>query len=176
MIAVADPGSASGVRFVVKLRGGETVLANPAPSDWATAPYTVVDGVLVHALEVARAAQRDVINAGHEAALAEGIAVEIVEGEPWTFDADVASLARLGSAARSARDAIAAEAAWERTWTLADDTDVTLTAAQAVAADVAVDAAVNALHQRARVLKARIEAAETLAAVQAITWTLTDEG
>lgn len=59
-------------------------------------------------------------------------------------------------------------------FTLADDSEVFLQPAQMIAAGLIVAAGVDAIHQRARVLKERIEAAQTYDELQAITWTLVD--
>jgi hypothetical protein len=44
-----------------------------------------------------------------------------------------------------------------------------------IAAAAAVATHVDAMQQRGRVLKARIDEAETLAAIEAVAWTLSDD-
>jgi hypothetical protein len=59
-------------------------------------------------------------------------------------------------------------------FTRADNTTDSFTGAQIIQAGVDVAAWVDAVHARALVLKGRIDAAETLAELEAITWTLED--
>jgi len=66
-------------------------------------------------------------------------------------------------------------APYEVSWTLADDSAVTLTGPQMMQAGGAVALHVDAMHQRSRVLKGRIEDATTVAEVRAVLWTLEDE-
>jgi hypothetical protein len=150
-------------------RGG-VVVADPAPADWATAPYTVVDGVLVPALDVARARQRALINQARDAAQDGG-----AETPSGRFDSAPRSREFLNGAAQLALMAQLADAPFSIQWTLADNSTVTLDAAEMIAAAAAVAAHVDAMHQRGRVLKARIDAAETMAEIEAVVWTLEDE-
>ena len=64
----------------------------------------------------------------------------------------------------------APEPAWTKTWTLADNTSATLTADQVLAAARACGDHIGALWATARTLRAQINAAATIAAVDAITW------
>jgi len=145
------------------------VVADPAPVDWQTAAYTVVDGVLVAALDVARARQRIVINRGRDAAIDAGVATEF-----GIFDTNLGSRLLISGAVQAASLALANELPWSISWTMADDNEKELTAAEMISAGLQVAAAVDAIHQRSRVLKGRIEAATTLAEVDAVIWTLED--
>lgn len=169
MIAIADPGSVSGVKFVAKLRGGETVLADPAPADWETVPYEAVDGVLVVALGYARARQRAIINRARDAAQDGG-----AETPSGMFDSGPRSREFLNGAAQLALMAKLADEPFIIDWTRADNVVVTLDADQMIAAAAAVAAHVDAMQQRGRVLKQRIDDAETPAAIEAVVWTLED--
>jgi hypothetical protein len=80
----------------------------------------------------------------------------------------------LNGAVAAAQIALANETPFAVDWTLADDSTVELDAAGVIAAGLAIAGHVGTIHQRARVLKARIDAAETLAAIAAVTWTLED--
>lgn len=85
-----------------------------------------------------------------------------------TYDIDPTNLT---GAALDAQMAIAAnETTWEQMWVLHDNTVVTLTATQMIAAARACKAAVSDLWAVSQYLRGLIEAAETVAEVEAIAW------
>ena len=55
-------------------------------------------------------------------------------------------------------------------WTCSDDTSLTLTASSMMNLGVAVGAHIDALHQRTRTAKDAIQAATTVADVNAVVW------
>ena len=91
---------------------------------------------------------------------------------PLTFDADEASQQRIAGAVQMAQLAIASgqDAGWSITWTLADNTAATLTAAQMIGVGLALAARTSAIHAKGRDLRAQIDAAGSLDDLNAITW------
>ena len=91
---------------------------------------------------------------------------------PLTFDADEASQQRIAGAVQMAQLAIASgqDAGWSITWTLADNTAATLTAAQMIGVGLALAARTSAIHAKGRDLRAQIDAAGSLDELNAITW------
>ena len=148
---------------------GWTVVADPAPADFDTAPYLVVEGQLVADLATARARQRAVINAARDVAQDGGAMTPA-----GLFDSDERSRQFLNGAVMTATLAQAAGQPFSIDWTRADNSVVTLNAAQLIEAGVAVALHIDAIQRRARVLKGRIDAAETLAAIAAVGWSLLD--
>jgi hypothetical protein len=88
----------------------------------------------------------------------------------YLFDADRASQTRILAAMQAAIDARTSGEPFSLEWTLADGTDVTLTRAQVIAVGRRLQEHMNAQHTRARVCKAAIAAAQTLAEVDAVQW------
>lgn len=86
------------------------------------------------------------------------------------FDADADAQRRLQLAALSAQQSVMAGTQPEPAidWTLADNTTVTLTATQLLAAAQAMGSSINAAHQAARTIKMQIEAASTAEQLMAI--------
>lgn len=148
---------------------GWTVVADPAPADIETAPYLLAGGVLVPDLAAARATQRAIINAARDAAQHGGAVTSF-----GTFDTSQRSLLFLNGAVSAAQAALAASASYYVDWTRADDTVATLDAMDTITAGLEVAAHIDTIHQRARVLKQRIDDATTLAAIAAVVWTLED--
>lgn len=170
MIVMLDPET--GIRqHVLSAAGHENwiVLADPAPEDYDERLYQVIDGALVPDLETARAEQRAIINAARDAAQDGG-----ADTPSGRFDSAGRSREFLNGAVMAATLAGLNQQPFSIAWTLADNSVVTLDGAAIIAAGLAVAAHVDAIHQRARVLKARIDAAETLADIRAVTWTLED--
>ena len=91
---------------------------------------------------------------------------------PLTFDADEASQQRIAGAVQMAQLAIASgqDVGWSITWTLADNTAATLTAAQMIGVGLALAARTSAIHAKGRDLRAQIDAAGSLDELNAITW------
>lgn len=148
---------------------GWAVIADPVPADFASGLYLVQAGALVPDLATARARQRAIINAARNAAQDGG-----AETPSGRFDSASRSREFLNGAVVAAQIALAQGQAFSISWTLANNSVVQLDAAQLIAAGLAVAAHVDAMHSRARVLKSRIDAAATLAAIAAITWTVAD--
>lgn len=85
-----------------------------------------------------------------------------------TFDGDAESKSRLSLAAMAAQAAIAAGDGWSVDWTLADNSTVTLSAADVIGVVQAMGANITAAHQAARIKRAAIEAATTVEELDAI--------
>lgn len=171
MIAIhnAETGEIQYVASLAGIGAQWAVVADPAPADLALVPYSVVAGVLVPDLAVVRARQRAIINAGRDAAQDGG-----ADTPSGRFDSAPRSREFLNGAVTNALIAQAGAQPFSIDWTLATNNVVTLTGAQIITAGIAVAQHVDAMHQRARVLKARIDAAETLAAIAAVVWSLVD--
>jgi hypothetical protein len=150
-------------------RGG-VVVADPAPDDWGLVPYRYEGGALVQVLASVRARQRSVINAGRDAAQDGGADTPF-----GRMDSNSRSREFLNGAAQLALMAKLAGNPFSVDWTLADNSTVTLDADQMIAAAAAVAAHVDAMQQRGRALKSRIDDAGTLAEIEAVVWTLADE-
>lgn len=123
-----------------------------------------VDG----ALDRAKLARRKLINAARDAEEAAGFAYL---GK--TFDADAQAIKRLYGAAMAAQAAIAGGAtptAVMVTWTCADGSTIDLTYQQVAAIPGVMAQVAAALHAKARTLKAQVDAATTIAEVEAIVW------
>jgi hypothetical protein len=128
------------------------------------------DDVLIPDLAAGRARQRAIINLARDAAQDGGAVVDGV----GTFDTSERSRQFLNGAVAVAQIALASAEPFQIEWTLADNATVELDAAGVIAAGLAIAGHVGTIHQRARVLKSRIDAAETLAEIAAVTWTLQD--
>jgi len=148
-----------------------TVAADPAPEQPFVWDASANDsaGALVPDLAAARATQRELINAARDTAQDGG-----ADTPSGRFDSAPRSREFLNGAVTNALLSQLAEVAFSIDWTRADNTPVTMSAAQTIAAGQAVAGWVDAVHQRGVVLKARIDAAETLAAIRAVVWTLSD--
>lgn len=85
-----------------------------------------------------------------------------------TFDGDAESKSRLSLAAMAAQAAIASGQSWVVDWTLADNSTVTLSAADVIGVVQAMGANITAAHQAARIKRAAIEAAQTIEELDAI--------
>lgn len=84
------------------------------------------------------------------------------------FDSDPQSQARIQGGVQLAT--MAAAQPFSIDWTLADNTIRTLSAADMIAVGVALAAHVQGVHATARALRAQIEAATTIAEIEAISW------
>lgn len=87
-----------------------------------------------------------------------------------TFNGDAVAQTRIQASARRAAAAIAAGEALTEDWTLADNTVRTLTAADLVALGAALDARPSQLHEIARGLRERIDAALTPEEAASVDW------
>ena len=90
-----------------------------------------------------------------------------------TLDADAQAIKRLYGAALAAQAAIGAGAtptAKFVDWTCSDGSLLPLTYAQAAALPVTMAQVAGTLHAKARTLKAQVDAATTIAEVEAVTW------
>lgn len=129
-----------------------------------TRRWTLVDTDTA-GIEAARRVQRAAINRARDAAEQGGVATR------WgVFDGDQASRARIAGAVQAAMIHKAQGLPFSVVWTLADNSSVELGPDGMIEAGLAVLARADAVHRLARALKAQIEAAATVAAVQAIIW------
>ena len=87
-----------------------------------------------------------------------------------TFDGDSESQRRIQGAAQLATLAQATGQPFSIDWTLADNTQVTLTAAEMIGVGVALGQHVNGAHGIARTLRTQIDAATTPEELEAIQW------
>lgn len=86
------------------------------------------------------------------------------------FDADEKSIKRLTLASQAAQSAILAGQTFEITWTCADNSTITLDQNQMLGVLGAMMLRGVGLHEKARLLKAKIDAAETVEEVEAVVW------
>lgn len=143
--------------------GGRLVPLPPKPTDahkwsWALGGWSAD-------VEELRRLRRSEVNSWRDAA----------EFSPFTwggfvFDADQNAQRRLQLAALAAQQAIGSGVQPEPTvdWTMADNTTVTLSATQLLAAARAMGDHINVAHQAARALKAQIDAAVSVEQLMAI--------
>lgn len=94
---------------------------------------------------------------------------------PWgRFDSDEQSQGKINGAVTAALVLTAQQQAFLQNWTLADNSVVQLDGTAMVTVGLMIMAWVDAVHQRSRVLRARVATATTAAEVAAITWSMTD--
>lgn len=86
------------------------------------------------------------------------------------IDSDTVSVQRIAIAVQAAQAAISAGVEFALDWTCADNTVLTMTAAEVVGMSVALAQHADSLHQTARGLRERIEAATTTEELAAIKW------
>jgi len=86
----------------------------------------------------------------------------------YIFDADVESQRRLNLAVISAQYALMSSQPWSVDWTLADNTVITMTASDMVAAVSAMQANINEAHVWARAIRALIVAASSVEELDAL--------
>lgn len=86
------------------------------------------------------------------------------------LDSDTVSVQRIAIAVQAAQAAIAANVPFTLAWTMQDNTAVEMDAAQDVGMAVALAQYSDNLHQTARMLREKIEAAETAEELEAIAW------
>ena len=85
-----------------------------------------------------------------------------------TYDCNREAISMATAGAMLAKAAL--DLTWTKTWTLADNTNITLTADQVLIVARASDNYISALWDTGRTLRGQINAAATIAAVDAITW------
>lgn len=88
----------------------------------------------------------------------------------YTFDGDPESQRRIQGAAQLAAMAITAGVPWSIAWTLADNSTITMSAADMIAAGTSLAVSVAGAHNTARALRTQIDAAATQAELDAIQW------
>jgi hypothetical protein len=86
------------------------------------------------------------------------------------FDSDARSVQRISVACLAAQAAIAASEPFSIDWTAQDNSVVTLDGEAMIAMPAALASYALELHNHAKDLKAEIDAATTIAAVDAIVW------
>lgn len=116
-------------------------------------------------LEVFRARRWEALKAARDAAIDGGVDTPF-----GRFDTDATSRALLGDAVLGAQIMIAQNLPFEVTWTLADNSSVTLTAQQLVQVGLLALAHVAACHDRGRQRRAQLAAATTREAIEGVVW------
>jgi hypothetical protein len=139
-------------------------LASSGPFAGATVVEDAAD-----TLEAARTRAWARIKASRSAAEYGGFDCQI-GGVTMRFDGDAENQRRLQGAVALAQVAAAVNQPFAVTWTLADNSVVTLSASNITAAGVALGTHVTACFDRGRTLRAQIEAATTKAELDAIIW------
>lgn len=86
------------------------------------------------------------------------------------LDSDTVSVQRIAIAVQAAQASIAANVPFALSWTMQDNIAVEMDAAQVVGMSVALAQYSDSLHQTARALREKIEAAETAEELEAIAW------
>ena len=86
------------------------------------------------------------------------------------FDSDSRSVQRIVGAVLAAQAAVANGQAFTIDWTVADNSVRTLDASMVIGMPVALAGYADELHETSRVLRAQIEAAETVEEVKAVVW------
>ena len=143
-----------------KVISGEIVSAPQQPSPLHTFDKQSFSWVLN--LDLAKQQARAKINAARDAAEVAGFTAY---GK--TFDSDKTSQQRILIAANTAQ---VVGSSFTIDWTCADNSVITLDYAQMLGLPVIMAQAGNALHQKARTLKAQIDAATTLEEINAVVW------
>lgn len=113
-------------------------------------------------LATAKSVQRQRINAARDAEEAAGFSYL---GK--TFDSDEAAIRRIGIAVQAAQ---VAPDSFTIDWTVADGSTISLTKTDLLTMPAVMAQTANALHVKARSLKAQIDAAASVAAVEGVTW------
>jgi len=116
-------------------------------------------------LSIARAARIEQLKAERDALQDGGCMTPL-----GRMDSNSRSREFLNGAVAAAQVALAAGEAWSIAWTMEDNSIVVHDAAQIVAAGLAVAAHVVAMHAIYTGLRGAVEAAETVAAVEAVVW------
>jgi hypothetical protein len=86
------------------------------------------------------------------------------------YDADPASYSKILGAAQLAMQALLLNQSWQETWTLADNTSITLSIQDMLGVGVALGTQVSSAYSTARDLLGQIDAATTIESVEAIQW------
>lgn len=175
---------------VLSVRGGAAELHVPEGEGWIEVPDGtplpgyVVGGVyhprpaqpspahhwnpVAHAWELDLAAQKDA--AWERIRQARDAAENGASAFEWDGSVFDSSPMRIGGAFSAARAALELGIPFSVDWTLADNTVRTLSATEMVEVGFAQLAHVEALHTKARQLRAQIYAATSLAEIEAVTW------
>lgn len=117
------------------------------------------------ALEEAKESSKALINAARNAAERKPF---IAFGKP--FDADDKAIQRLLGAAQAALFAKQSGSELSIEWTCADNSTIVLTADELTQVPVIMAQQADAIHQKARALKAAVDSATTLEEINAIHW------
>lgn len=147
--------------------GGKTVVEAPADYDGASANYVIAAGAFVPNVELVRSAAKARVMATRDEVEFGGCATPL-----GAMDSDPYSQAKIGGAVQAATLAtIQGEplaSAWSIDWTMADNSVVTHDAPAMIAAGLAIASHVGACHIVGRNLKNLIDAALTVAEVEAV--------
>ena len=140
----------------------------PAPQEyckWDGKKFVATLGWESEVLSKAKLTKREEINRARNTKEASGF--------PYlgkVFDSDQVSVQRITVAAQAAQLAKTAGQPFDIVWTAQDNTQVPLNVDQVIAMPVAIAEYANGLHVTAASLKAQVESASTVSAVEAIRW------
>jgi hypothetical protein len=146
------PGYIEGVTF-------HQIPFSPSPAhtwDWSTKAWVLT-------LDAAKGAKWAAVKAARDA---REFGEFVWSGH--SFDGDIQAQRRLNLAVMAAQMALQTNAPWSIDWTLADNAVMTLSASDLVAVVEALGANIDAAHEDARAKRALIEAATTVADLDAI--------
>ncbi len=135
---------------------GSTLVRRPAPP---SAPYTWAAESFSWVISLAKAREQKLLEIKAQRNATE---TGPFSWGPHTFDGDVDSQRRLGYAAQMASQYAALGEPFSIDWTLYDNTTVTLTGEDVIAAFTALGFHINAAHQTARARKAAVLAANSV--------------
>lgn len=127
--------------------------------------WKAADAPPVRTLDEVKADKRQQINGARDTAEQSGF-----DYLGKRLDSDQVSVARITVVVQAAQVAIAAGQPFEVTWTAQDNSHLVMDAQQVVGMPIALATNANTLHQRAAQLKAQIDAATTIAEVEAVNW------
>lgn len=139
------------------------VLIEDVPDDLTGLRWDTATRAFVEDVEGRRAARWAEVKALRDVCESGGAATPL-----GTVDSDPVSIGRITGAVVMAQVALSAEAPFSIDWTMADNSVVAHDAAAMIAMGVAVGAHVDAVHARARTLRAALDEAASIAALDAI--------
>lgn len=129
---------------------------------WSKAEMRWID---LRSLDEIKADRWTAIKAARDAAEAAGFDTPF-----GRFDSDPASQGKIIGAVTAAQLALGVGAPWQIDWTLQDNTVVRLDAPAMIAVGQALMVHVDAVHERGRTLREAIDAAQTAAEVETVSW------
>jgi hypothetical protein len=141
------------------------VLIAPQPGEYCIFDYTIKAWVDPRTLADRKAQKWSSIKMSRQAAEASGFTCNA-----HVYDSDPASATRISAAVQLAMIAKSASQPFSINWTLADNTIAVLDTAGMIAAGEALGAHIEVQQAKARGLRAQIEAAADVAALDLIVW------